>query len=124
MRKLIVITFVFAFICAHTGISAQTSISLSGKLKGTVTDKTGKAIEYVSVIIHNISLSASTDENGDYSFANIQPGSYLLTFKRSGYETKSMEVNFSGKDSSLNIYLNESLIETGVIDVTGSFNAV
>ncbi len=122
MRKLIVIIFTLVYIC--TCVYGQTSSQPANKLKGIVTDKSGKPLEYVSVVIQDLGLSASTNEKGNYSFANVQPGSYLLTFKRSGYEAKSLDVNITDIDSSFNVSLNESLIETGTIDVTSSFNAV
>jgi iron complex outermembrane recepter protein len=124
MRKLIVITFVFAFMCECSYTYTQTLMPLPGKLKGTVTDKNGSPLQYVSVVVQDLGLSASTNEKGVYSFSNIQPGRYLLTFKRSGYEAKSLEVNITDEDSSFDISLNESLIETGIIDVTGTFNAM
>ncbi len=120
MRKL-VITFMFTIICAS--VYSQSSYGKPAVLKGTVTDKNGRTLEYVSVVIQNLGLSASTDDKGSYFFS-VNPGSYVVTFKRSGYEAKSLEVTVTEKDSSINVSLNESLIETGVIDVTGSFNAV
>ncbi len=120
MRKLIVIVYAFAYICSS--IYSQTAAE-TGKFKGLVTDKNGKALEYVSVTVQDLALNTSTDEKGNFAFRNVTPGDHLLTFKRSGYESISLTVSISDKDTTYNIILNESLIETGVIDVTSSFNA-
>ncbi|MCI0448276.1 MAG: carboxypeptidase-like regulatory domain-containing protein, partial [Chlorobi bacterium] len=102
----------------------QTSFVESNKIKGRVTDEKNKPIEFVSVTIQDLGLSTSTDQKGNYAFQNIPKGNYLLTFKRSGYESKSLELNLTTGDTLYNISLGESLIETPVIDVTGSFNGI
>jgi iron complex outermembrane recepter protein len=121
MRIQILILCVFTVIgCA---CFAQTTAS-GGLLQGRVTDESKKPLEFVTVIIEGPGLSSSTNSNGIFSFVNITRGKYLLTLKRSGYGHLLLDVNFNGKDTILNITLFESLIETPVIDVTGSFNAV
>jgi iron complex outermembrane recepter protein len=122
MRKLIVFTCMCAFLCIS--LHSQTFVPKPAKLSGTVTDEKGKPLGYVSVVIHGLGLSSSTDDKGNFLFTDIKQGICLLTFKRSGYKSKSLEVILTGKDTAIDISLNESLIETGVIDVTGSFNAV
>lgn len=126
MRKLIAFTFVCALLCGvlFHRVNSQTFNEKQGSVNGVVTDKESKPLEYVSVVITDLNILTATDEGGNYSFTGIKQGSHLLTFKRNGYETRSMEVLISGKDTSIDISLNESLIETGVIDVTGLFNAV
>lgn len=50
-----------------------------GKIKGTVTDETGEAVEYATVVIINngiIKGGANTDENGEYIISPVEPGTY------------------------------------------------
>lgn len=102
---------------------AQTSISPYNNLSGIVTDNNNKPLEYVSVVVTNLGLTSSTDSKGEFKFSGIQQGQYLLTFKLSGYAARTLNIKVSSKDTLLNILLDESLIETPVIDVTGSFNS-
>jgi iron complex outermembrane receptor protein len=119
MRKLIITGFISVFVLFNT----FSQINTSGKLKGTVSDEKNKPVEFVSVTIQGLGLSISTDNKGYYEFQNVSPGKYILTFKRSGYKSKTLEVQFADKDVSWDVSLSESLIETPVIDVTGTFNA-
>ena len=55
-------------------------------LYGVVTDaQTGYALQNVKVTIAG--LTAYTDANGGYGFTGLTPGSYVVTFEKSGYET-------------------------------------
>ncbi len=102
---------------------AQTSILQGKDLTGIVIDKNNKPLEFVSVNVNDPGLTSTTDSKGRFSFNGISRGSYILTFKLSGYAPRSLGINFTGNDTLYSITLEESLIEIPVIDVTGSFNA-
>ncbi len=104
--------------------NAQTSISPYNNLSGIVTDINNKPLEYVSVVVTNLGLTSSTDSKGEFKFSGISQGEYLLTFKLSGYAARTFNVKVINKDTLISISLEESLIETPVIDVTGSFNSM
>ena len=54
-------------------------------LYGKVTDaSTGYALQGVKVKIAG--LTAYTNANGNYGFTGLTPGSYIITFEKSGYE--------------------------------------
>jgi iron complex outermembrane receptor protein len=116
----------FAVTCimlAVTAVHGQTQTSMNQKLNlnGIVTDKNNKPLEYVSVILSGPGLHTTTDKLGKYQFYNIPPGAYILTFKLSGYAAASLSISLTGNDTVYSVSLEESLIETPVIDVTGSF---
>jgi Carboxypeptidase regulatory-like domain/TonB dependent receptor/TonB-dependent Receptor Plug Domain len=51
----------------------------AGKIKGTVKDETGEPVEFATVVIISngiIKGGATTDENGEYSIAPVEPGTY------------------------------------------------
>lgn len=121
MRKQIKAIFLFAFLCSI--VQSQTLPS-NNLFKGFVKDENDRPLEFVSVVIEDLGLISSTNSKGMFYFGNVSSGDYLLTFKRNGYQSRSLEVDFSGIDTMLSITMTESLIETPVIDVTGSFNAV
>jgi iron complex outermembrane recepter protein len=122
MKKLIVITIVILFIFTSNELFSQ--LSFYGTLKGEVTDSKGNPLEYVNVTLRDMNLAVLTGESGDFVFLRVPDGNHLLDFKRNGYETKSININVTSGDTVLKVSLEESLIETGVIDVTSSFNAV
>lgn len=101
---------------------AQTSLLNSAGITGTVTDKNEKPLEFVTVMINEPGISSTTDRLGKFKFSGIAKGRYLLSFKRSGYAALTLNVDLTSNDTQLTVTLEESLIETPVIDVTGSFN--
>ena len=92
------------------------------QISGTVKDENGQALEYVSITLINFGINTTTDKNGKYQFSNIPEGNYLLSFKLTGYESKTQKINVSNKNKTFDVTLSESLIQTPVIDVTGSTN--
>lgn len=100
----------------------QTPMLNSAGISGTVTDKNGKPLEFVAVTINDPGLSSTTDRLGKFKFSGIAKGHYLLSFKRSGYAAFILNIDLISNDTQLTVTLEESLIETPVIDVTGSFN--
>ena len=57
-----------------------------GTLTGQVTDATtGQPINGVTVSLSGV--TTTTDSSGNYGFTNITPGTYTLTFTKSGYNT-------------------------------------
>ena len=70
------------------------------KLFGTVkTD--GNAVRDVQVLIASAGYSTSTvtDANGNYTFSNVPVGTYTLTFKKDGYEERSVQISLSAFES-------------------------
>ena len=54
-------------------------------LYGKVTDSvTGEAISGVLVTLNGMQIY--TDTGGNYTFANLEPGAYTLTFQKEGYQ--------------------------------------
>jgi hypothetical protein len=68
---------------------------LYGSLVGNVTDGTGSALPGASVTITNTETGAShdavSDGNGAYRFSTVQPGTYTMTVKLTGFRTFSRE---------------------------------
>lgn len=114
----------FISICSNTNINAQASINYieNHSLTGTV-ESNSKPVQFVNVTIINLGLSTTTDKEGRFTFSGLNKGEYMLSFTLTGFASKTLSVNLGSNDTLLNISLSESLIETPVIDVTGSFNA-
>ena len=70
---------------------ASVSLVLSGttgKIAGTITDKTtGEPLIGSNIIVVGTSLGAATDINGQYSILFVPPGTYKIQISFIGYET-------------------------------------
>ena len=80
-------------IIALTNIAnAQTTL---GTILGRVVDPSGASVSNVNVILTeektNVSSTRSTNNQGDYVFANIKPGVYQLKFDTQGFASRTVE---------------------------------
>jgi iron complex outermembrane receptor protein len=117
LSKIILLVFIIG---ESPALHSQT---ISGnQISGTVTTEKKQPLEYVSVTLVNFGINTSTDEEGKYRFSNVPEGNYLLNFKLTGYESKTLQINVSKKNNDFDVILTETLIQTPVIDVTGTTN--
>lgn len=101
--------FILTSIC-----SAQSN---SGKISGRVFDQgTGKTVSKEIVLLYSgdkQTMSARTNQSGNFSFISLDPGEYALKIQRNGYISFSRKVrvnaNFTSKiDVSLKPVANET----------------
>lgn len=68
--------------------SAQTT---AGRILGTLTDQSGAAVAGATVVItdtqRGTSRTVTTDESGNYTVADLQPGSYKIHVEAKGFKT-------------------------------------
>src|SRR5689334_25042983 len=73
---------------AVTGTWAQTGTT---SIRGTVTDKSGAAVSGAKLSLVNVDQGlhreASTNASGEYEFAVLPPGTYVLTVQMTGFRT-------------------------------------
>ena len=85
-------------------VPAQAQTSNSGLVLGAVTDHTGAAVGKAEVSLVNTATSATaqavTNDNGEYFFPNVAPGSYRITVKASGFK--------KGEIAGLNVDVSKS----------------
>ncbi|WP_313805164.1 TonB-dependent receptor [Flavobacterium sp.] len=82
MNKLVI----FLFLIFSTGIVAQTTIS------GKVVTQKGKPIEGANVFIEGAYDGATSDANGDFSFATTETGSQTLVITYLSFETTRISI--------------------------------
>ncbi|MEO8665193.1 MAG: TonB-dependent receptor [Ignavibacteria bacterium] len=112
-----------AFIILALLISKSTLLySQTFDLSGTILDENEKPISFANLSLQEISISSICDNKGRYSFSSLPEGTYHLHVSHTGYQNKTLIVMINNEESSLNIILEKSLIETQTIDVTSSFN--
>ncbi len=90
------VTFVVNNVAVVAGTPTVTSVALTedGSITGTVTDATASGNPPLSGVTVTCSCQVGTvptDGSGNYTFPNIAPGTYSLTFAVSGYVTATID---------------------------------
>src|ERR1700759_756746 len=71
--------------------------STSGTILGRITDPQDAAGAQATVTAKNddtgLSQSTETNENGDFTLANLPPGNYTVTVTKSGFSTTASQAN-------------------------------
>jgi len=69
------------------------SQAVNGSLLGTITDSSGAAVPNAKVTIVEtrtaVSRTANTNESGNYTFADLPPGTYAVTAEQTGFKRAS-----------------------------------
>lgn len=78
---------VFALLLVSGPVLAQ---STSGRILGTVTDPSGAAVAGATVVVTDVQRGASrtvtTDQSGNYSVPDLQPGNYKIHVEAKGFK--------------------------------------
>jgi TonB-linked SusC/RagA family outer membrane protein len=88
------------------------------EVKGVVCNAYGKPVPGASVMFKGTTTGKATDINGTYSLT-VPDGGKVMVFSFLGM--KSKEVNYTGQ-STINVVLEEDVVEASEIVVTGIFN--
>ncbi len=113
MKKAFFLTIVYIFISSF-GFTQ----SLGGVV-GLVKDlKTGAIIPQVEVLISPLEKGLITNDNGEYSFKGLKPGTYTLFAKHIGYIPYKKEIVIeAGKLKQLNIGLDIDIKELLAVEI-------
>ncbi|NML23280.1 SusC/RagA family TonB-linked outer membrane protein [Pseudoflavitalea sp. G-6-1-2] len=96
-----------------------TTAAFREEVKGVVRNKDGEPLVGASVRVRGTSHGASTNEKGEFTLANVQPGN-VLEISMTGYKTST--VKYTGNNSNLIVALEqETRVMTDVV-VTGYQN--
>src|SRR5688572_11197997 len=104
------------------GVKAQ-----KASIYGTVIDRNNQSVlGGITVQLNPDSISTITDTAGNFSFNNIEPGSYSLRLTGIGFEEKLLSniVLTTGNLTTLNIELDAVTTELGNVTVTSRKNSV
>jgi hypothetical protein len=87
-----VVALVSALALANILASPGFAQRIFGDMLGSVTDPSGAAVREAKVTLHNLdtgrTLTATTAQDGSYSFVELTPGRYEVTAEHEGFETK------------------------------------
>ncbi len=67
----------------------------NGKITGKVITSDGQPVAWVSISVKNTSLSAISDEDGNFSLKNIKPGTYSVIASCTGFQPLEKIINVS-----------------------------
>ncbi len=117
MRQLNIGTFFFLLL-VNIPTFAQ-----NGRLDGRIVDKTSnEPVPFANIIIYNTTTGTTSDLDGNFSFANLQPGFVRIQVSSLGYETTvSDEIRITNARSPfMEIGIQESSTELEEIEVKAS----
>ncbi len=94
-----------------------------GTLSGKVLDSaSGKGLPSASVYIADLKLGVTADENGDYRFANLPSGTYLVEAHAIGHSTQIKSITITEK-TILDFSLGLQYTEESPVVITGMSKA-
>jgi hypothetical protein len=89
-----VVLFAVAMLLTFSGVSALAQSAGGGTVAGQVTDQQGAAIPGVDIKLTdpstNIALTTQSNGAGRFIIANVNPGSYNITFGKAGFSTRAV----------------------------------
>ncbi|MDZ7360313.1 MAG: TonB-dependent receptor [candidate division KSB1 bacterium] len=103
-------------------VMATAAMAQNGTISGTVKAKAGgESLSGANVAIVGTTMGAATDANGNYTIANVPPGSYRLRVTFIGYEEASQNVRLTaGQTETVNFTLSETSVLGDPVVVSAS----
>lgn len=101
-------------------------VVLTGSVTGLVTDaKTGEPLVGATVSIKGTRKGISTNTEGRYTLAGLEPGIYTVVVTFVGFERVEQEVNvMDGEVTTLNITMKETIGELGEVEINAGYYTV
>jgi hypothetical protein len=101
--------FILLFLSVYSGAYAQSAIT--GAISGTVSDPTSAVVPNAMVTLLNVGTNKeetiTTEADGRFKFNNLQPGTYTLTIKTSGFADYKQEIVVEvGRTNTIDARLN------------------
>jgi iron complex outermembrane receptor protein len=124
MKTFLLLIFSGIYFISSAQTSSKSNFSTYlGTLSGKVTDSTtGKPLPGASVYIADLKLGVVADESGNYRFANLPSGTYLVEAHAIGHSTQIKDITISEK-AVLNFELSLQYTEQSAVVVTGQSKA-
>ena len=112
MKRILLISSILLLVSC-----ARDIVDLTGDIHGVVKDYySGALVENCRVTLSPGGMSDMTDADGIYSFESLQPGTYTLSFSKSGYVDMTQDVTLvAGEIKSVDVALQDPSEVTGAI---------
>ncbi len=110
------------FIIAIISLFSSAGISQQSSIRGHIYDaKSGEPVIFANVSLLESTIGATTDDNGFFTIAGVEEGTYILKVSYLGYEEQTVEVIFVGnKINYYRVELIESGINIGTVNISAS----
>jgi hypothetical protein len=123
MSKFLRLSFVLSFILGMSAIAFGQS-TVTGAIGGVVTNPNKEVVPNAAVTVRNTETnkedSATTDDQGRFKVAGLQPGTYAVTINGTGFslytqEQVTVEV---GRETTINAALSIGPVSGGTVEIT------
>lgn len=112
-KKLLSIAIITLFACV-------TTFAQNGMVTGTVTDaRSGETVPAVTVQLVELFRGTATNIDGEYTIANVSPGTYTLRASFVGYKAFTTEITVGSGTTTQDILLTQDVLGLEAIVVTG-----
>lgn len=97
------------------------AVQAQAVLYGTVTDDEGRGVSGANVHLDDLERGTATDEEGEYRFDELDPGSYLLVVSSVGFQEARKQIQIeSGEPRRVDVTLEEAILEQEEVVDTGT----
>jgi len=123
MSKFVKLSFVLSFILGMSAIAFGQS-TVTGAIGGVVANPNKEVVPNAAVTVRNTETnkedSATTDDQGRFKVAGLQPGSYSVTINGAGFSPYTQEKVLVevGRETTLNAALSIGPLAGGTVEVT------
>ena len=113
-----------SFIIEHGGhlyADEKANVVKQGTIRGRIIDTSKQTLPGASIYIENLKTGVTSDVNGFYTFANLNPGTYTVKVSYVGYAPVEIKITIpEGKTLERDVILNEG-VELQEIVIGGAF---
>jgi iron complex outermembrane recepter protein len=109
MRKQVLLVFM---VLLATMVKAQ-------NISGTVIDKSGQPVPFVTVKVANTELVTQTNEQGIFNFPKVAPGKYELQVSGVGFASVKHALDLGNTESDIRIVISKSTKELNEVQISG-----
>jgi hypothetical protein len=111
LKKILIVLLPFLFI--------STAFAQTGEIRGFVFEKeSGEPMMATNVIIKELKVGKTTDENGFYTLSKVIPGTYTLMCFSLGYDTAYAKITLkAGGIVSQNLFIKEKKFELNTVEI-------
>lgn len=113
MKRLVkLVSFILLFLnmSSYTFAEEKVNVVKQGTVRGRIIDASKQTLPGASIYIENLRTGVTSDVNGYYTFANLNPGTYTIKISYVGYSPVEMKITIpAGKTLEKDVVLNEGL---------------
>lgn len=119
--KFVLLVLLLSYTGGHLYADEKANVTKKGTVKGRIIDTSKQTLPGASIYIENLKKGVTSDVNGFYTFANLDPGAYTIKVSYVGYTPIEMKITIpEGKTLERDVVLNEG-IELQEVVIGGAF---